>query len=518
MTDDRTVDALIAAAEGHAVAGRPGTALALLREGLRSRRDDLRLLFATGTMALRAGVPDEAVALLRVVSQRLPGMSAAAVAYARALCATGRPALAERVAREGLRADSASLPLRDALARALADQLDHDGACAVYEEIHALRPDDPGPMAGLAEAHAHAGRYAAAMAWYARAIAAAPESGELRLSRATVRLAAGDAPGGWADWDARLAPGRGRAVVRDHRLPRWDGAPVEGGLLVEAEQGIGEQVLFAACLPATAARVSGPLVLECHPRLVPLLRRSFPAWSVHPFDQRDEGPPPVFGYGWLADAPAVDCHAEIGSLPGLLGLGLATPPVRSAYLIPDPARRDALRARYRSLGPGPIVGLTWRSRNRIHGQAKNLEIADVAAIVRARPDAVFVSLQYGAHQGDREALERLGARIHVDRDVDALSDLDAHLAQIAAVDVVVGASNTALHLAAAVGRPVWVLAPRGRGLLWYWGDAGETARWYAGVRAFRQSADGSWAEAVAAVIRDLRAIPSLEGGNGSLFF
>jgi hypothetical protein len=168
---------------------------------------------------------------------------------------------------------------------------------------------------------------------------------------------------------------------------------------------------------------------------VPLLRRSFPAWSVHPFDQRDEGPPPVFGYGWLADAPAVDHHAEIGSLPGLLGLGLATPPARSAYLIPDPTRRDALGARYRSLGPGPIVGLTWRSRNRIHGQAKNLEIADVAAIVRARPDAVFVSLQYGAHQGDREALERLGARIHVDRDVDALSDLDAHLAQIAAVEL-----------------------------------------------------------------------------------
>jgi tetratricopeptide (TPR) repeat protein len=512
MSGDASVDALIAAAEGEAGAGRPEVARSLLRTALGSRPDDLRLLFAAGIMALRAGAPTDAVALLRTVTERLPGVPAATAAYARALCAAGRPILAERVAREGLRADPGALVLRDALARALADRLDHDGACAVYEEILALRPDDPGPMAGLAEAHAHAGRLAVAMDWYARAIAAAPaDEAILRLNRATVRLAAGDAAGGWADWAFRLDPGRGRAVVRDHRLPRWTGAPLRGGLLVGAEQGIGEQVLFAACLPRVADRVEGALVLEAHPRLVPLFRRSLPGWSVHPFDQREEGPPPVFGYGWLADAPAVAAHAEIGSLPGLLGLDLAVPPARSAWLVPDPDRRAALRARYRALGPGPVIGLTWRSRNRVHGAAKSLEIADVAAIVRARPDAVFVSLQYGAHRGDREALERLGARIHVDPDVDALTDLDAHLAQVAAVDLVVGASNTALHLAAAAGRPVWVLAPCGRGLLWYWGHAGEAARWYAGVRVFRQTADGSWAGPVAAVVRDLVASPSFEG-------
>lgn len=514
MPDDATVDALIAAAEGEAGAGRPGVAFGRLRAGLRARPDDLRLLFAAGTMALRAGLPEDAVALLRTVAERLPGMPAATAAYVRALCAAGRPAVAERVAREALRAGPAVPVLLDALARALADRLDHDGACAAYEEILAVRPDDPGAMAGLAEAHAHAGRLDRAMAWYARAIAAAPEeAAPLRLARATVRLAAGDAAGGWADWAARLDPGRGRAVVREHGLPRWTGAPLAGGLLIGAEQGIGEQVLFAACLPAVAERVAGALVLEAHPRLVPLFRRSFPDWSVHPFDQREEGPPPVFGYGWLAAAPAVEAHAEIGSLPGLLGLGLATPPGRSAWLVPDPDRRAALRARYRALGPGPVIGLTWRSRNRTHGAAKSLGVADLAAIVRARPDAVFVSLQYGAHRGDREALERLGARIHVDPDVDALTDLDAHLAQIAAVDLVVGASNTALHLAAAAGRPVWVLAPCGRGLLWYWGDTGGAARWYAGVRVFRQAGDGSWAGAVAAVVRALDTLAPFEGGT-----
>lgn len=512
MPDDATVAALIAAAEGEADAGRPGAALARLRQGLGAHPDDLRLRFATGLMALRAGAPEEAVALLRTVAEGIPGLPAATAAYARALCAAGRPAVAERVARMGLRAAPAAPLLLDALARARADRLDHDGACAVYEAILAGRPDDPGAMAGLAEAHAHAGRLDAAMGWYARAIAADPGAAPaLRLNRATVRLAAGDA-GGWDDWACRLDPARGRSVARDHRLPRWTGAPLRGGLLVGAEQGIGEQVLFAACLPRVAERVEGARVLEVHPRLVPLFRRSLPDWSVHPFDQRADGPPPVFGYGWLADAPPVAAHVEIGSLPGLLGLDLATPPARSPWLVPDPDRRAALRARYRALGDGPVIGLTWRSRNRMHGAAKSLDVADLAAIVRSRPDAVFVSLQYGAHGGDREALERLGARIHFDPDVDALTDLDAHLAQVAAVDLAVGASNTALHLAAAAGRPVWVLAPCGRGLLWYWGDAGGTARWYAGVRVFRQARDGSWAGAVGAVAGTLAADPPLERG------
>lgn len=484
----------IAAADALVAAGRTGEAMALLRTALAARRDDPTLLFAAGCTALRAGEPTEATALLRAAADRLPGAPPVIAALARALAASGRPDLGAVEARRGLRAHPGSAPLREALAVALDVRGDHDGAVTLWTDLAAGRPDDPGVATALAEALAHAGRSAEATAWFDRALAVAPGDPQIRLNRATLRLAAGDA-GGWADWEARLDPALGRAPVRDHGLPRWDGGPLDGGLLVEAEQGIGEQVLFAACLPAVAARVRG-IVLECHPRLVPIFRRSFPAVAVRPFDLRDEGPPPVFGHGWLADAPPVARHAEIGSLPALLGTGLAAPPATVPFLVPDPARTAALRARWRALGPGPVVGLTWRSRNARHGAAKSLSPEDLAPLARARPDAVFVALQYGVHRGDLEAFARAGLRLHVDPDVDPLVDLDAHLAQTAAVDVAVGASNTALHLAAAVGRPVWALVAGGRGQLWYWGDAGEGARWYAGVRVLRQGRAGSWSEPV----------------------
>lgn len=499
----------VAAADALVAAGRPGEALALLRAALGVLRDDPALLFAAGCTALRAGIPDEAVSLLRAAAGRLPGAPPVLAALARALAAAGRPDLGAIEARRGLRAHPGSAPLREALAVALDARDDHDGAAALWAGLAAERPDDPGALAALAEAHAHAGRTAEAMGWFDRALAAAPGDPQIRLNRATVRLAAGD-DGGWADWEGRLDPALGRAVVRDHALPRWDGSPLDGGpldggLLVEAEQGIGEQVLFAALMPAVAARVRG-IVLECHPRLVPIFGRSFPDVAVRPFALRGEGPPPTFGYGWLAGAPPVARHVEIGSLPVLLGTGLATPPATGPFLVPDPERTEALRARYRALGAGPVVGLTWRSRNARHGVAKSLAPEDLVPLARARPDAVFVSLQYGAHRGDLEAFARAGMHVHVDPDVDPLVDLDAHLAQTAAVDLAVGASNTALHLAAAVGRPVWALVAGGRGQLWYWGDTGETARWYAGVRVFRRTRPGTWAEPAGRAAEALKGI------------
>lgn len=454
---------------------------------------------------MRAGLPQEAVLLLEAAAGRLP-VPPVVAAHARALSAAGRPERGEAVARRGLRAAPGAAVLLEALAIALAEREDHDQACAVLLDLLADRPGDPALLVRLAEAHAHAGRTEEAMGWFDRALSVAPGDPDIRLTRATFRLAAGDA-GGWADWEARLDPALGRAVMRDHALPRWDGTTLDGALLVAAEQGIGEQVLFAACLPAVAARVRG-IVLECHPRLVPIFGRSFRDVAVRPFDLRGEGPPPVFGYGWLAGAPPVVRHAEIGSLPVLLGTGLATPPATGPFLVPEPERTAALRARYRALGDGPVIGLTWNSRNARHGPAKSLKPADLAPVARARPDAIFVSLQYGAHQGDVDVFARLGLRLHLDPDVDALADLDAHLAQVAAVDLVLGASNTALHLAAAAGRPVWALIAGGRGQLWYWGDAGDTAGWYAGVRVFRQIRPGSWTEPVGHAAGALAALPA----------
>jgi hypothetical protein len=52
-------------------------------------------------------------------------------------------------------------------------------------------------------------------------------------------------------------------------------------LLVYAEQGLSDQIMFASCLPDLLPQVGG-CVVECAPRLVPIFRRSFPAARIKP--------------------------------------------------------------------------------------------------------------------------------------------------------------------------------------------------------------------------------------------
>ena len=52
-------------------------------------------------------------------------------------------------------------------------------------------------------------------------------------------------------------------------------------LLVYAEQGLSDQIMFASCLPDLLPQVGG-CVVECAPRLVPIFRRSFPAARIEP--------------------------------------------------------------------------------------------------------------------------------------------------------------------------------------------------------------------------------------------
>ena len=75
-----------------------------------------------------------------------------------------------------------------------------------------------------------------------------------------------------------------------------------------------------------------------------------------------------------------------------------------------------------------------------------------------------------------------------------LADMDALLAQVAALDLVITTSQTVAHVAGGLGVPVWVLLPRGGGLLWYWFLEGERSPFYASARLFRQAVRGGWTE------------------------
>ncbi|MFC1759255.1 glycosyltransferase family 9 protein [Planctomycetota bacterium] len=61
---------------------------------------------------------------------------------------------------------------------------------------------------------------------------------------------------------------------------------------------------------------------------------------------------------------------------------------------------------------------------------------------------------------------------------------------IANLDLVVTSDTAILHLAAAMGKPVWMATSNSPD--WRWPSTGSTSIWYPTIRLFHQSKPGDW--------------------------
>jgi ADP-heptose:LPS heptosyltransferase len=168
----------------------------------------------------------------------------------------------------------------------------------------------------------------------------------------------------------------------------------------------------------------------------------------------------------------------------------------------DPSLTDTWRARYAGLGPGLKLGISWRGghvpeiRNR-----RSTRLEQWAETLRI-PGMHVINLQYGDTAGEiRQAEGEFDIRIHDWEDSNPLQDLDQFAAKIAALDLVVSVDNATVHMAGAVGVPVWVLQPFSPD--WRWLIDREDSHWYPGLRQIRQPGADDWAAVFGQVTQEL---------------
>jgi len=388
------------------------------------------------------------------------------------------------------------------LGGALRQQGSVDEAARVLDAALGLAPGNADVLCNLAGVRVDQGRLDDARALYDRALAAEPGHVRAHVSKSALLLLTGDLAGGWeeAAWRWRVEKGE---AERPFPQPQWRGENVDGKtVLVTAEQGVGEEILFAGMVPDlldAGARV----VLECDERLMPLFERSFAgvrcvAWRKDPAPE--------------TKAPDIDVQIPGGALGRWLRADFSRFPGRASYLLADEAHRNALRTKYLGHGGERLVGIAWLSRNRDLGLRKSMTLADWAPLA-AVPGVRLVDLQYGDTAAERRKFEaETGVGIVHDDGVDQMADLDAFAAQVAAMDLVVSISNTTVHMAGALGVPTWVLL-NSTPLSWWFLER-EDSPWYPSVRLFRQTAPGDWAGVVARVADALRAETAKETRNG----
>ena len=370
---------------------------------------------------------------------------------------------------------------------ALGDEGELEAAVDALETAERLNPESDVAALNLGSLLIRIGRYRDALERFARVARAQPGHGEAQLRYALSCLRLGDFDRGWAgyDWRWHAESFVDENPVRAWPFPLWDGRALhDGSLLVVAEQGIGDEILFASWFDQAQTRASN-LIVECDPRLTAVLERSFPGIATLPRGG---------DLTWTKERPAVERRVAAGSLPRLCTSNLADTAARSAYLMPAPDQVASWRERLAALGAARTLGVSWRGGTGAAAKARSLTLQELMPAV-VEPGTAIVDLQYGDHSDERAALRAAmpDALLTFD-DVDPLSDMESFIALVAALDGVVSVDNSTVFVANAVGTPAHVLLPVGAD--WRWTLNRNPSPFCPLATIYRQARPGDWSEAL----------------------
>ena len=198
--------------------------------------------------------------------------------------------------------------------------------------------------------------------------------------------------------------------------------------------------------------------------------------------------------------PAFDFHCPIMSLPWAFGTTLENIPASPSYL-PRPAE-TRVQAWEERLGTRDKlrIGLVW-SGNAAQGKDHHRSIPLRTLSRLVVPEATFVSLQKDPRPQDQVVL----------RDRADIIDMSGHFtdfaetaALIACLDLVVTVCTSVAHLAAALGRPTWVMLSAVPD--WRWLLDRDDCPWYPTARLFRQTTAGDYEGVVDRMRAELRTL------------
>jgi tetratricopeptide (TPR) repeat protein len=353
------------------------------------------------------------------------------------------------------------------------DQIDE--AKEQYETVLRQRPDYRRAARALAVLAKQQGDLAEAERRLRAILATDPGDGSARLHLAFLLLLTGRFEEGWVEYEARWASEEAESQRRALPHPQWRGEDIgDEILLLHAEQGLGDTLQFCRYVPEIARRHR--VMLEVPEQLF----RLFQGFGGAEIILAGTVPPPFRR------------HSPLLSLPYIAGTRLETIPADIPYLAANEELAAQWRPRLAAL-PGLKVGLVWAGGTKMQRDyERSIPLARFTSL--AGLDGVsFVSLQKGDAAA---ATPPLGLDL-IDWTAELIDFADT-AALVAGLDLVIAVDTAIIHLAGAMGKPVWLLnrfIPD-----WRWLLDRDDSPWYPTLRQFRQTTPGDW-DAVLARVR-----------------
>lgn len=458
-----------------AALGRKSEAVLAYQHVLRLDPRQSEASFQCGLLLHEAGRLDEALACFDRCAELLPDHVRVQQARARALSGLKR---FDECVTTLLRADTlepGNIVTCNNIGNALVGLQRSEEALHWLDKALAIEPNSVEVLHNKAGALNQLGRSDEALAIFQRTVAIDPKNPFAAWNLAVQQLLMGDIQAGW----------RGHEALRWWRLPEtrfsaplWHGhEPLAGKtIVVWQDEGLGDTIQFARYVPLVAAR-GARVILVVDAPLQPLLSRLDGVSECHAKSPEMRIPP-------------FDFHVPIYSLPVAFDTRLDTIPT-GATCLPAPSA-DQVQAWDNRLGAHDRlrVGLVW-SGNPSHpaDQYRSIPFQTLSRLLDV--DAQFISLQKDPRPSDLAPLRARPDIVDLTAD---LTDLSATAALISCLDVVITVDTAVAHLAAALGRPTWILIAHVPD--WRWLLNRDDSPWYQTVRLFRQTAKCDYPEVV----------------------
>ena len=339
----------------------------------------------------------------------------------------------------------------------------------------------------------------AAIANYEQALQLDPDNAKWRFNLGLAQLTAGDFEHGVVNYRDRFNSEAAAAVASTPAwTPAWSSAWMQAHagakVLIWAEQGLGDELMFARLLPCLQAH-DERYTLQCDQRLISTLRHNHRWLDFVP-------------RGELSTLlPGFDAQLAIGDLLALFHRSLDQPRVRDRVLQPVP--RPEIAVVVDSSGTGnhrdPAqqrrrIGISWLSMNPEYGAQRSVPLAQLLGAFDPAQH-VLVNLQYLAPPEQLQAIRERGFEL-IDN-VNAFDDIEGLAALAAHCDVIVSIDNSTLHLAGALGLPTYALIPRLPN--WRWRLQTPRSDWYPSLELIRQNVLFDWSAEIEVLRLRLRA-------------
>lgn len=361
----------------------------------------------------------------------------------------------------------------------------HQKAIEAIKTAIQYKPESASNNANMGIAYKNVCEYEMAEKFLLKSVALEPEVAEHHWNLSLIMLLRGNILDGWREYEWRYHPSRtafDKVPLPNVSIPMLKkGDSVTGKTIaILAEQGLGDCIQFARFAKFIQDR--GGRVVLLLPDMLAKVFQTLP-WAE------------VVCTSWK-NTPRMDAWCFVMSLPHLFADQCDLFEVKTPYLTPynHYVQKWAAKVNSEKLR----VGLVWAGRP-THGNDANrsMKLRDLKKIL-SNDQVQIYSLQMG------EAKDQIAE--YPDRIIDLgseVTDFCDTAGILANLDLLISVDSAPVHIAGAMGVPVWTLVSKVPDFRW--GIEGANTPWYDSCTLYRQTKTGDWAEICKKLATDLES-------------